>query len=71
MKEVTIERERTIRYRGITAAARALGVSRNALFNFVTGRVPSALGKELRDRIKIIDLEINPENIADDKRLPR
>lgn len=71
MKKVVIERERTIRYRGISAAARELGVSRNALFNVVTGRVPTALGKELRDRIEIVDLAIDAENIAEDKRLPR
>ena len=59
MNKVVIERERVIRYRGISAAARELGVSRNAVFNAVSGRLPSALGNNLKERIMIIDKEIS------------
>ncbi len=48
-------RRNALRFTGIAAAARALGVSKQAVSNYVSGRLPSALSPEKRSQITIIE----------------
>lgn len=55
---LTIRRRQCVTFTGVAAAARALGVSRSAVSNYVSGRCRSSLSEEKRRRIKIEDSTI-------------
>lgn len=53
-KKIIITRRVSYRYEGIGAAARALGVTENAVRMAITGR-PYSLSRQKRDRIRVVD----------------
>jgi len=54
-KKIIIRRRNSVRYVGVTAAARQLGVTKQAVANYVSGRAPGSLSRAKRDRIRLID----------------
>ena len=60
-KTLTIIRSTCYRYQGISEAAHALGVSCQAVSNFVSRRAPGSLRKAYRDRIIVIDSKTRKE----------
>lgn len=54
--KIEIFRKPTYRFYGVGRAAKKLGVSVTAVHNVLTGRVPNALSKDKRAKIKIVDI---------------
>ena len=48
-------RRNSVRYVGVAEAARKLGVTRQAVANFVSGRAPGSLSLEKRSRIQLVE----------------
>lgn len=48
-------RRNTVRYIGVAAAARKLGVTKQAVANYVSGRAPGSLSLEKRSRIRLVE----------------
>jgi len=48
-------RRNSVRYIGVAAAARLLGVTKQAVANYVSGRAPGSLSKAKRERIRLVE----------------
>lgn len=50
-------RRNSVRYLGVADAARQLGVSKQAVANYVSGRSPGSLSLEKRRRIHLVEVK--------------
>lgn len=57
LKPVVVRRTRVWKYAGVDKAAAELGVSKNTLYQYLSGRIPKAVSAEKRARIKILTVE--------------
>ena len=48
-------RRNSVRYIGVAAAARKLGVTKQAVANYVSGRAPGSLSRAKRERIRLVE----------------
>jgi len=48
-------RRNSVRYVGVAAAARQLGVTKQAVANYVSGRAPGSLSRAKRERIRLVE----------------
>ncbi len=57
LKPVIVRRTRVWKYAGVDKAAAELGVSKNTIYQYLSGRIPKALNAEKRGRVKILTVK--------------
>lgn len=57
LKPVVVRRTRVWKYAGVDKAAAELGVSRNTMYQYLSGRIPKALNAEKRSRVKVVTVK--------------
>lgn len=56
-EQIVVHRAPVWQYAGVVEAAHKLGVHKNTLYQYLSGRIPKALGPEKRNRLKIVTVK--------------